>query len=126
MQIGEAADRVGLSIRTLRHYEEVGLVPPSARSEGGFRLYTETDLERLALVKPMKPLGFTLEQMCELLEVMDTLRSGEADDRRVAQARDQLTTYRALVASRVQTLRDQLHGAEAFARTLEDHQGATP
>ena len=48
MQIGEAAERVGLSIRTIRHYEEVGLIVPSARSGGGFRLYTEPDLARLA------------------------------------------------------------------------------
>jgi len=47
MQIGEVADRTQLSLRTIRHYDEVGLVPPSARSEGGFRLYTEADVERL-------------------------------------------------------------------------------
>ena len=44
MQIGEVAERVKLSLRTIRHYEEVGLVPPSARSKGGFRLYTEADV----------------------------------------------------------------------------------
>jgi DNA-binding transcriptional MerR regulator len=44
MQIGEAAERVGLSLRTIRHWDEVGLVVPSARSNGGFRLYTEADI----------------------------------------------------------------------------------
>src|SRR5690348_10590123 len=44
MQIGEVADRIGLSLRTIRYYEEVGLITPSARSPGGFRLYTEDDV----------------------------------------------------------------------------------
>ena len=57
MQIGEVADQVGLSLRTIRFYEEAGLVIPSARSVGGFRLYSETDLDRLQLIKRMKPLG---------------------------------------------------------------------
>ena len=51
MQIGEAAERVGLRIRTIRHYEDVGLVIPSARSAGGFRLYTDADLERLLVIR---------------------------------------------------------------------------
>ena len=71
MQIGEAAERVGLSLRTIRHWDEVGLVVPSARSNGGFRLYTEADIECLALVKTLKPLDFTLEQTRELLATTD-------------------------------------------------------
>jgi DNA-binding transcriptional MerR regulator len=59
MQIGEVAERTALSLRTIRYYEEVGLVPPSARTQGGFRLYTEADVERLLLVKRMKPLEFS-------------------------------------------------------------------
>lgn len=43
MQIGEVAERIGLSLRTIRYYEEVGLVVPSVRSQGGFRLYTEPE-----------------------------------------------------------------------------------
>ncbi|NHC47053.1 MerR family transcriptional regulator [Motilibacter sp. K478] len=114
MRIGEAAERVGLSIRTLRHYEEVGIVRPSARSEGGFRLYTEDDLARLALVKPMKPLGFTLEEMRELLGVLDALAAGEDEA-----ARARLAAFQGVVAARVQALRDQLGVAEEFARSLE-------
>ena len=70
-EIGEAAERSGSRIRTIRHYEEVGLILPSARSGGGFRLYTEPDLARLRVVKDMKPLGFTLEEMREVLNVID-------------------------------------------------------
>jgi MerR family copper efflux transcriptional regulator len=71
LQIGEAAERVGLSLRTVRYWEEMGLVVPSARSGGGFRLYSEDDLRRLLVVKRMKPLGLTLEEMTELLRLLD-------------------------------------------------------
>lgn len=67
LQIGTVAEQTGLSVRTLRHYEDVGLVRPSARSAGGFRLYTADDVARLLLIRRMKPLGFTLEEMGRLL-----------------------------------------------------------
>ena len=80
-QIGEVAERVGLSLRTVRHYDEAGLVVPSGRTPGGFRLYTDDDIERLALIKRMKPLGFTLDEMRELLALRDRL-VGTAPTRR--------------------------------------------
>ena len=123
MQIGEAAERVGLSIRTLRHYEEVGLIAPSARSEGGFRLYTEHDLSRLSLVKPMKPLGFTLEEMRELLDVLDALQSlrssGAAEPESGTGLRERLAMFHTTAASRVDSLREQLANADAFAGSLK-------
>lgn len=76
MQIGEVAERTGLSIRTLRHYDEVGLVPPSERSTGGFRLYTESDVDRLIVIRRMKPLEFTLDEMSTLLASLDTIAAG--------------------------------------------------
>lgn len=50
MKIGEVAERTGLSIRSLRHYDEVGVVSPSGKTPGGFRLYSERDVERILLV----------------------------------------------------------------------------
>src|SRR3954452_20701666 len=81
MHIGEVAERVGLSLRTIRYYEEVGLITPSARTQGGFRLYTDHDASRLQLVKDMKPLGFSLDEMRDLLTVLDRL-----DEEQVGQA----------------------------------------
>jgi DNA-binding transcriptional MerR regulator len=66
-QIGEVAEATGISHRTIRHYEEVGLVVPT-RTTGGFRLYGEAEVARLRLIRQMKPLGFTLADMAELLE----------------------------------------------------------
>jgi DNA-binding transcriptional MerR regulator len=75
MQIGELADRAEMSLRTIRHYDEVGLLVPSGRSDGGFRVYTEADFSRLMVIRRMKPLGFSLDEMAELLRVVDALGS---------------------------------------------------
>ncbi|WP_235450939.1 MerR family transcriptional regulator [Frigoribacterium sp. RIT-PI-h] len=79
MQIGELADRTEMSLRTIRHYDEVGLLTPSGRSEGGFRLYTHDDYLRLMVIRRMKPLGFSLDEMAELLRVVDALDRGAGD-----------------------------------------------
>ena len=80
MQIGQVAAKTELSIATVRHYDEVGLVTPSARSTGGFRLYTEADVERLLVIRRMKPLGFSLAQMRDLLDAVEVLAEGDASD----------------------------------------------
>jgi MerR family copper efflux transcriptional regulator len=69
MHIGELAERTGLSLRTIRHYDDVGLLPATARTDGGFRVYSEDDFERLMVIKQMKPLGFSLEEMADILEL---------------------------------------------------------
>ena len=55
MHIGELAKRTGLSLRTIRHYDDVGLLPATARTDGGFRVFSEEDFERLMVIKQMKP-----------------------------------------------------------------------
>lgn len=67
LTIGEVSRRSGFSVKTLRFYERRGLLPPSARSAGGFRLYTEADLGRLEFIRGAKALGFALDQIRELL-----------------------------------------------------------
>ncbi|HEX9226666.1 MAG TPA: MerR family transcriptional regulator [Arthrobacter sp.] len=70
MHIGELAERTGLSLRTIRHYDDVGLLPATARTDGGFRVYSEEDFERLTVIKQMKPLGFSLEEMSKILGLL--------------------------------------------------------
>ncbi|GAB2497828.1 MerR family transcriptional regulator [Promicromonospora xylanilytica] len=77
MHIGAVAERTGLSLRTLRHWDEVGLVTPSGRTDGGFRLYTDSDVDRILLVRRMKPLGFSLDEMADLLDVTQRLAADE-------------------------------------------------
>jgi MerR family transcriptional regulator, copper efflux regulator len=122
MQIGEVAGRTGLSLRTIRYYEEVGLVEPSARSQGGFRLYTDADVQRLRLIARMKPLDFSLEQMRELLDTIDRLAAGarltKAERTRL---RTTLHDYREAIQARCHALREQLATAESFDATLAEH-----
>ena len=117
MQIGEVAARIGLSLRTIRHYDEMGLVEPSARSQGGFRLYTTDDVDRLLLIKRMKPLKFSIEEMRELLDLVDT-------DTADAESTAKLAAFRADVAERCERLREQLEAAEEFGQRLDRHLGA--
>jgi DNA-binding transcriptional MerR regulator len=119
MQIGEVAERTGLSLRTIRYYEEVDLVVPSARSQGGFRLYTEPDVQRLDVIKRMKPLGFQLEEMRELLGILDALSAGDDSDR--DKHLDRLSGFWTAADERCQQLRAQLRIAEDFATTLRSH-----
>jgi MerR family transcriptional regulator, copper efflux regulator len=116
-QIGEAADLVGLSLRTIRHYEEVGLVPPSGRSAGGFRLYTDADIDRLRLVKHMKPLEFTLEEMRALLSTRDRLAMCD-DAEEAVDLRERLVMFAATADDRCTRLRAHLIQAEEFAAVL--------
>jgi len=121
MQIGEVATRTGLSLRTIRHYEEVGLVTPSARSQGGFRLYTEHDVQRLMVIRRMKPLGFTLDQMRDLLAATDRLESGETvSGQEHARLLERLRGFEQAAEERVADLRVQLARAQDFAASLRE------
>jgi DNA-binding transcriptional MerR regulator len=124
MQIGEVAERTELSLRTIRHYEETGLVVPSARSQGGFRLYTESDVARLMVVRRMKPLGFALDEMRDLLEATDRLDAGDQTDPAERRALlERVEEYERAAARKIEDLRVQLARAEDFAATLRARVG---
>ncbi|WP_202238326.1 MerR family transcriptional regulator [Actinacidiphila reveromycinica] len=118
MQIGEVAERTELSLRTIRHYEETGLVTPSARSQGGFRLYTEADVARLMVIRRMKPLGFTLEEMRDLLAATDRLDAPDSSPAEREALLERVRTYEVAAARKIEDLRVQLARAEDFAATL--------
>jgi MerR family transcriptional regulator, copper efflux regulator len=117
MQIGEVAARTGLSLRSLRHWEEVGLLRPSGRTEGGFRLYTEVDVEKIVVIRRMKPLGFTLEQMSAAMRDIEALRDASATPLH-HQARARLGALLADAAERRKKLENQLSMADEFIRQL--------
>jgi DNA-binding transcriptional MerR regulator len=117
VQIGEVAHRTGLSLRTIRYYEEMGLVVPSARSAGGFRLYTDGDVARLQLIKRMKPLEFSLEETRDLLSVLDRLESATAPSQR-EELVERLEMYHQAARARVAAVREQLQIADGFAADL--------
>ncbi|MCT9623902.1 MerR family transcriptional regulator [Pseudarthrobacter equi] len=117
MHIGELADRSQMSLRTIRHYDEVGLLKPSGRTEGGFRLYTERDFTRLLVIRRMKPLGFTLEAMAGLLRVIDALEASEPGQDETA-IRAELNTFIEEAARRRAKLEEQLGMADEFLALL--------
>ncbi|WP_156755677.1 MerR family transcriptional regulator [Actinokineospora pegani] len=126
MQIGEVAARTELSLRTIRHYEETGLVIPSARSQGGFRLYTEDDVTRLMVIRRMKPLGFSLEQMRDLLETTDRLDAADLDAGERQALLDRVRGYERDALAQIAKLRTQLDRAEDFAATLRARLAQVP
>ncbi len=119
LQIGEVAERVGLSLRSVRFYEESGLLEPEARTDGGFRLYTETQVDRLLLIKRMKPLGFSVEEMRTLLSAYDRLRGPGTQPSDRARAREEVQAFADLATKRCEDLRKQLSRAEEFAQRLQ-------
>jgi MerR family copper efflux transcriptional regulator len=127
MHIGEVAARTELSLRSLRHWEDVGLLVPSGRTEGGFRLYTEHDVEKILVIRRMKPLGFTLEQMRDAMTHIEVLRDPTSTEGARREARSQLSTVRSEARERRQKLVSQLEMADEFISLLDretrDHDG---
>lgn len=122
LHIGAVAERTELSLRTLRHYDEIGLVNPSERSEGGFRLYSEADVERILLIRRMKPLDFTLEQMRELLDITHEVSQPDAS----AEARQKLREIEATAMERRTSLEKKVAMADEFLVRLRDLSGPEP
>jgi MerR family transcriptional regulator, copper efflux regulator len=122
MQIGEIAERSGMSIRTLRHYDQIGLLTPSARSDGGFRLYTEDDLDRLMVIRRMKPLGYSLEDMHGVMTLL--LADGGVDDQEWRAVLEEATRRRAELARQVE-MADEFLDLLTGATRRTGRQGST-
>ncbi|MEV7431759.1 MerR family transcriptional regulator [Nocardioides sp. NPDC092400] len=118
MHIGEVAARTELSLRSLRHWEEVGLLHPSGRTDGGFRLYTEEDVDKILVIRRMKPLGFSIEEMKAVMTDIEVLRDPGTgpDARREAGAR--LEAVRDDAVGRRERLVRQLGMADEFIDLL--------
>jgi DNA-binding transcriptional MerR regulator len=105
MQIGEIAERTGLTPRTLRYWEEIGLLPPAERMEGGFRLYSTADLERLTrIVQLKKLLGFSLSEIRRVVEAEEALRALRARNCAVTDPAEQRAIYERAIAILVEQI----------------------
>ena len=122
MQIGKFAERAGVSIHTLRHYDDVDLLRPSGRSDGGFRLYTEEDLERFLVIRRMKPLGFSLEEMRQVLEVVDALPGATGPDREALRRR--LDAFIEAAQERRAKVLERVAMADEFIGLLEERRSS--
>ena len=113
LRIGDFARLAGTNLRTLRYYEEVGLFQPVERSQGGFRYYRETDVNRLNLIRSLQELGLSLEAIRDLLQTREDGISREEFVRRVESA---LSAQDALLEERIRSIegqRSRIHDARA-------------
>jgi MerR family transcriptional regulator, repressor of the yfmOP operon len=114
--IEQVATRTGLTKRTLRYYEEVGLLPPTGRTEGNYRRYNESDVQRLERIKELRDLlGFSLSDIRDLLQVEE-----EREQIRMAYRQEIEATAKIAQLDRADELiREQLHLIEHRLRGLE-------
>jgi DNA-binding transcriptional MerR regulator len=122
VRVGELAKRAGVSVRTLHHYDAIGLLVPSQRSVAGYRMYGRADVARLQQIKSLRQLGFTLD------EIGDCLRNPAFSPLHVielhlARVRNQIERQRAL-SDRLEAIAARLRAAEEvsaeeFLQTME-------
>ncbi|HUZ73784.1 MAG TPA: Cu(I)-responsive transcriptional regulator [Stellaceae bacterium] len=84
MTIGEAASRSGMPPKTIRFYEEIGLIAPAERLDNGYRAYDETDVHTLRFIHRARSLGFTLEDIRALLSLYRDRRRASREVKRLA------------------------------------------
>ena len=106
MKIGEVSSSSGVSQRMIRHYEKIGLIPPAARRDSGYRDYDRRDLHTLHFIGRARDLGFPIEDIRMLLALWTDRNRSSAD-------------VKELAMTRVAELRERLAVLEGMCRTLE-------
>jgi DNA-binding transcriptional MerR regulator len=122
LKVGELAKRTGLTIRTLHHYDEIGLLKPSLHTETKHRLYTSSDIARLQQVLSLRQLGFSLEEIRDCLD-RASVSPLEVIKHHIARLRQQIELQRGL-CERLEGLTAYFQSAgdvsaDAFLRTIE-------
>ncbi|MEH7080544.1 MerR family transcriptional regulator [Bacillus velezensis] len=88
-KIDDVAKECGLTKRAIRYYEEIGLIPPPERSEGGFRLYTDQHIERLKQIMNVRDvLGFSLQEVQDYISISDTFEERRLEYRAAKETLD--------------------------------------
>ena len=130
LNIGQAAERSGVSARMLRHYESLGLLSGVARTESGYRQYTEADIHSLRFIKRSRDLGFSMDEITELMGLWQNRRRASSSVKRIAEKHlAELEQRIADMQAMQRTLSHLVHGCHGDARPdcpiLEDLAGAS-
>jgi len=120
--IEQVAALTGLTKRTLRYYEEVGLLPPTGRTEGNYRRYSDEDVRRLERIKRLRDLlGFTLAEIREILEAEDErglLQEAYRHESEIAAKIAQLDRGDELIRKQLQLIEQKIEGLEQMRASL--------
>jgi len=108
LKIGDLAKRVGVTVRTVRYYEELGLFSPANISPGGFRLYTESDLRKLNYIKRFRDLDFPLNEILQLLSSSDGSQNKS----------DKISSSLALLHKQLEQVENKMKDLEAVKKDL--------
>lgn len=131
VNIGEAARLSGVSAKMVRHYESLGLLPAVSRTDSGYRQYSETEVHTLRFIKRARDLGFSMEEIGELVGLWQNRRRASANVRKIAQKHaDELAARIAAMQDMRKTLQHLIHCCQGDDRPecpiLEDlARGAT-
>ena len=124
LQIGEAAERAKLTQRTLRYYEEKGLLSPPSRMDGGFRLYSDEDMERVERIRELKDLlGFSLAEIKEMLDSEDVrlqLRAEWRSDADTSEKAVKIRKARDITAQQLALIDQKMAKMATMRETLSD------
>ncbi len=123
LQIGEVAERTGVTQRTLRYYEEKGLLKPPSRLDGGFRLYSEEDVLRVEKIKRLQTLlGFTLADIKDMVqadEVKSQIKATYRKDAEVSERRGKLLKAKEVTLGQVAVIDQKLAALQDMKTHLE-------
>jgi DNA-binding transcriptional MerR regulator len=128
--IEQVAAQTGLTKRTLRYYEEVGLLPPTGRTEGNYRRYTQEDIQRLERIKNLRDLlGFSLADIREILlaeDERDQIRAAYRQETEVAAKISHLERVNELIRHQLELIEQKIAGLEqmraSLLEKLENHE----
>jgi len=124
LQIGEVAERTGVTQRALRFYEEKGLLKPPSRMEGGFRLYSEDDVRRVEQIRRLqKLLGFTLAEIKEMVEAEEVnwqLQAAYRPQADLRERRDGITKALEVTERQCAVIRQKIGALQDMQAHLEE------
>jgi DNA-binding transcriptional MerR regulator len=122
--IGKLAERAATKVQTIRYYEEIGLIQPFTRTEGGHRLYSAEDIRRLKFIRHARELGFGIEEIRELLKLSDSpdMSCSAADhiaNSHLAQVEIRLAKLKAMQKELKRMISECSHGRISHCRVIE-------